>query len=101
MTKPAPTIGQKLTAHQLNVAVFIHSYHANNGNMPSYKEIGQAFGVQNNAALETVQRLKKYGVLEPTENFSKYRFARTQTGESYRVQIRAKRIQQGAADIYN
>jgi DNA-binding IclR family transcriptional regulator len=95
MTKPTPIIGQKLTAHQLNVAVFIHAYQANNDNMPTITEVAQAFGIQKNAAHECVQRLKKYGVFEPTENFSKYRFARTQAGESYRAQIKAKRIEQG------
>jgi LexA DNA binding domain len=101
MTKLTPIVGQKLTAHQLNIAVFIHAYQAQNDNMPNYSEIGKAFGIYPNAAGETVQRLKKYGVFEPTENFSKYRFARTQAGETYRVQIKAKRIEQGAVDIYN
>jgi predicted transcriptional regulator of viral defense system len=101
MTKPTPIVGQKLTAHQLNVAVFIHAYQAQNDNMPTITEVAQAFGIQKNAAHECVQRLKKYGVFEATENFSKYRFTRTQAGESYRVQIKAKRIEQGAVDIYN
>lgn len=95
MTKPAPTIGQKLTAKQLCTAVFIHAYQANNDNMPSYKEISNAFGVQKNAALETVQRLIVYGVFERSENFSKYRFARTPAGAAYRAQIVAKHVEQG------
>lgn len=101
MTKPTPIVGQKLTAHQLHVAVFIHAYQANNDNMPNYPEIGKAFGIYPNAACEMVHRLIKIGVLEQAENISKYRFARTQAGESYRAQIKAKRIEQGAVDIYN
>jgi DNA-binding MarR family transcriptional regulator len=98
MTKPAPTIGQKLTAKQLSVAVFIHAYQTNNDNMPSYKEISNAFGVQKNAALETVQRMIVYGVFERAENFSRYRFARTPAGAAYRAQIKARHIEQcGAA----
>lgn len=100
MTKPTPTVGQKLTAHQLNIAVFIHAYQAKNDNMPSHAEIAQAFGIATNAAHECVHRLKKHGVFEPTENPSKYRFARTQAGAAYRAQIKAKRIEQGGADLY-
>jgi len=100
MTKPAPTIGQKLTAKQLCVAVFIHAYQTNNDNMPSYKEIAQAFGVQKNAALETVQRMIVYGVFERAENFSRYRFARTPAGAAYRAQIKAKHIEQSGAELY-
>jgi predicted transcriptional regulator of viral defense system len=99
--KPTPIVGPKLTTHQLNVAVFIHAYQDNNDNMPTITEVAQAFGIQKNAAHECVNRLKKYGVFELTENLSKYRFARTQAGESYRVQIKAKRIEQGRVDIYN
>jgi DNA-binding IclR family transcriptional regulator len=100
MTKPTPTASQKLTTHQLNIAVFIHAYQAKNDNMPTITEVAQAFGIQKNAAHECVQRLKKYGVFEATENFSKYRFARTQAGAAYRTQIKAKRIEQGGADLY-
>ncbi len=97
MTRPAAQFGQALTPHQLNVAVFIHTYHAVNDNMPSHAEVAQAFGVRPNAAFEAVQRLKHCGVFEPAENFSKYRFARTHTGTAYRAQITTKRIEQGGA----
>ena len=86
----------KLTHHQLNVAAFIHAYQTNNDNMPTHAEVAQAFGININAANECVHRLKKIGVFEPAENFSKYRFARTQAGAAYRAQIAAKRVEQGA-----
>lgn len=86
-----------LTAHQLCVAVFIHAYQAQNDNMPSHAEVAAAFGIAPNAAFEAVQRLTKHGVFEKTENFSKYRFARTPAGAAYRAQIVVKHVEQGGA----
>ena len=94
MTNTQTTPSAPLTLHQLNIAVYIHAYHALNDNMPSYTEIAKAFGVHNNASLETVRRLKQKGVFEQAENFSKYRFARTPAGAAYRAQIVAKHIEQ-------
>ena len=95
MTNTKKPAGAPLTAHQLCVAVFIHAYHAMNDNMPNYFEIGKAFGCYPNASNETVKRLMEIGVFEKTENFSKYRFARTPAGAAYRAQIVAKHVEQG------
>lgn len=97
MTNTQKTPGAPLTLHQLNIAVYIHAYHALNDNMPSLSEIAHAFGVQGNASYGTLQRLIKHGVLERAENPRQYRFARTHTGAAYRAQIVAKRIEQGGA----
>lgn len=86
----------KLTTHQLNVAVFIHAYQAMNDNMPTNSEIAAAFGITSNAAYECFKRLTKYGVLEPSENPCRHRFARTSTGAAFMLQIIARRRSQGA-----
>ena len=88
-------IGQPLTHKQMAVAVFMHVYHASNDNMPSYVEIARAFGVVTNAANEHVQRLKKHGVLELSENTARLRFARTPAGQDYRAQIVDEYVRQG------
>ena len=97
MINTKKTVGAALTPHQLCVAVFIHAYQAMNDNMPSYSEIGRAFGCYPNAANETVKRLMGNGVFEKAENFIKYRFARTPAGAAYRAQIVAKHVEQGGA----
>lgn len=95
MTNTKKPAGAPLTTHQLCVAVFIHTYQTKNDNMPNHAEVAAAFGIAPNAAFEAVQRLSKHGVFEKTENFSKYRFARTPTGVAYRAQIVAKHVEQG------
>lgn len=95
MSNTKTTPGAPLTAHQLCVAVFIHAYQAKNDNIPTTAEVAQAFGIAKNAAFEAVTRLTKHGVFEKTENFSKYRFARTPAGAAYRAQIVAKHVEQG------
>lgn len=90
-------IGQVMTRQQLAVAVYLHAYQAQNDNMPTHAEIANAFCVVGNAAYESVQRLKKIGVIEATEHTSRYRFARTPAGLGYRAQIKAEHLRQGGA----
>lgn len=95
MTNTKNPAGAPLTAHQLCTTVFIHAYQTKNDNMPSHAEVAAAFGIAPNAAFETVKRLMASGVFEKTENFRKYRFARTPAGKAYRAQIVAKHVEQG------
>lgn len=81
----------KLSPRQMQVAVYVHVYHDLNDNLPTKAEVASAFGVTDNAAFEHIKALQKKGVLEPSENPNKLRFARTQTGTWFRQQIINKR----------
>ena len=91
------TAANKLTARQLQVAVYVHTYLELNDNLPTKTEIASAFGVTDNASFEHIKALTKKGVFEPAENPNKLRFARTPTGAWFRQQITAERARQGAS----